>query len=91
MYGYRGLGSLRAEIMIIFEVMMDGRTHIVTPNPLKNLSPKTHILDIADIACFGSQGAGHLAPRGAAQGQHLFIVFFIFPSLHQQCKMKILS
>ena len=27
MYGYRGLWSLRAEIMIIFEVMTDGHTH----------------------------------------------------------------
>ena len=34
MYGYRGLWSLRAEIMVIFEVMTDRHTHTQTPNPL---------------------------------------------------------
>ena len=34
MYGYRGLWSLRAKIMVIFEVMTDTHTHTQTPNPL---------------------------------------------------------
>ena len=34
MYGYRGLWSLWAEIMIIFEVMTDIHTHTHTPIPL---------------------------------------------------------
>ena len=34
MYGYRGLWSLRAEIMTIFEVMTHIHTYITTPFPL---------------------------------------------------------
>ena len=34
MYGYRGLWGLRADIMIIFEVMTDRHTHRHTPIPL---------------------------------------------------------
>ena len=34
MYGYRGLWGLRADIMIIFEVMTDTKTHTQTPIPL---------------------------------------------------------
>ena len=38
MYGYRGLWSLRAEIMIIFEVMTHIHNHI--PEPLITLLRK---------------------------------------------------